>query len=191
MKNIVIGKGVREVSDNTLQCKWCEVVLVDATGTTFEYEDWIPKFVNAETEEDAIEVFNARFKGEWKMITHNSVQELTPHSWIERKSMTDFFRLYIHVYILMFLSKYNTPDLSYNSFDDINHHYIGKYNLFELNRTSKGFYLLSMDIDYVPIDSDSQYLYMVLDKEGNVIEPLGIDGPWVCITSKLKSQGYL
>lgn len=191
MKNIVVGKEVWEVSDNTLQCKWLDVVLVDATGTTFEDEDWIPKFVNADTEEDAIEIFNTRFKGEWEMAKYNPVKELTPHSWIERKSMTDFFRRFIHIQILIFLSKYNTPDLSYNSFDDINLHYIDKYNLFELDWTSKGFYLLSMGIGYVPIDSDAQYLYMVLDKDGNVIEPFSIDGPWVCVTSKLERQGYL
>ena len=141
--------------------------------------------------QEAIEIFNAEFQGEWQMTKNHSVVELIPHSWIERKSMADFFRYYIAVEVLIFLPKDETPNLSYNSFDDINHHYAGKNNLMHLKRTKKDFYLLSMGIGYTPIDSDSQYLFTVLNSNGDTVLPFTVDGPWYGITCGLEREGYI
>lgn len=191
MKEFNFGSWSMILSDKALQCKWSDLVLVDCAGTLFEDQDWAISFANANSEKEAIEIFNAEFQDEWQMTKNHSVVELKPHSWIERKSMADFFRYYIAVEVLIFLSKDETPNLSYNSFDNINHHYVGKNNLMHLKRTKKGFYLLSLGIGYVPIDSDSQYLYMVLDSNGDTVRPLTVDGPWYGVTCGLEREGYM
>ena len=191
MKEFDFGSWSIRLSDKAHQCKWCDMVLVDSAGTLFEDKDWVLSFTNAASEKKAIEIFNAEFKGKWRMTKNHSVVELTPHSWIERKSMADFFRYYVAVNVLIFLSKDGTPNLSYDSIDDINYHYVGKDNLMHLKRTKKGFYLLSLGVGYVPIDSDSQYLYKVLDSTGKAVMPFTVDGPWYGITCELEQKGYM
>jgi len=191
MREFDFGSWSIKLSDKALQCKWCDFVLVDCAGTLYEDQDWVEAFANAKTETDAIKIFNAQFHDEWQMTKNHSVMELTTHSWIERKSIADFFRYYIVVGVLIFFSKDETPDLSFDSFDDINYHYVGKDNLMHLKRTKKGFYLLSMGIGYTPIDRDSQYLYKVMDSAGKTVLPFTVDGPWNGITRELERVGYM
>ncbi len=170
MKEIVYGYGLRAVcSDRALLCKWLDVEIVDDAGTIFEGEEWVSKFANADSEEEARLIFNQRHEGEWKFNTCCAVKELKPHSWEKRRSMADLFSQYIPVIIFVY------PD---------------RFRRGRLKRTAKGFYIQYHEASPTPIDSDAEYGYVVLDRGGNVVKPYAGNGPWSAIISELKTLGY-
>lgn len=170
------------LSNKARLCEWDDYVIVDEGETIFEGAEWVRRFIDAPTANIAMKIFNSTFEGRWKMLNASTIEELSAQSWQERYSLRHLFRQKMDIYIKIRINKDMISSTNISSY--VNRQNVGKVCNFSLQSTLHDNLLISAYIAPEHPDSDTEYVYAVYDKDGNILLPYHCASPWDYVLSQ-------
>lgn len=174
-----------KLSNKARLCEWDDYVIVDEGGTIFEGDEWVRAFIEAPNPETAMDIFNTALKGRWRMSRPYLIEEQSPQGWTERYSLRRMFKQKMDIIIRLLISEKIISNTNIGL--HVSKKRVGKSWNFMLQSTLHDNLLVSSAIEADHPDSDTEYVYAVYNKNGNILLPYHCASPWDYILSQTDS----